>query len=271
MANRLELVEKYLASLRSASGGAAAPQADLLAEDAGMVSLNFTLSGRNAVLERMAGPDSGKIFREVTWSKPEPFGPSGEQVRIIGRMPNGVGAALVFHFKGNQISLIQHQAITGGARPPTDLKLPAEVKELVNRALATNHPIAVAHTDENGQPVMSFRGSTQVFSDDQLAIWVRHSDGRFIQAIQKNPKLALVYRDNDKKATYMFQGRARVANDPNIRKQVYDNSPEPERKHDFALLGTPVIIDLDSVEGFASLGPNGPVNPIRMQRGAGAR
>src|SRR5579875_1116090 len=168
MANRLELVEKYLASLRPAGGGAATPQADLLAEDAGMESLNFTLSGRNAVLERMTGTDSGKIFREVTWSKPEPFGPSGEQVRIIGRTASGMGTALVFHFKGDTISLIQHQAITGGARPPTELKLPPEVKELVNHALATNHPIAVAHTDESGQPVMSFRGSTQVFSDDQL-------------------------------------------------------------------------------------------------------
>ncbi len=39
-----------------------------------------------------------------------------------------------------------------------------------------------------------------------------------------------------------------------------------ERDHDFAHLGVALIIDLDLVEGYAGLSPQGPVNPIRMAR-----
>ncbi len=54
------------------------------------------------------------------------------------------------------------------------LKLTTALKGLIDGALAARHPIAVSYVDETGQPVLSFRGSTQAFSDDQLAIWVRN-------------------------------------------------------------------------------------------------
>jgi hypothetical protein len=53
----------------------------------------------------------------------------------------------------------------------------------------------VAYTDENGAPVLSFRGSTQ------LSIWVRHASGGMIKALQHNPNMALMYRDPHSRPT----------------------------------------------------------------------
>ena len=33
------------------------------------------------------------------------------------------------------------------------------------------------YTDDNGRPNLSLRGSTQVYSDTQLSMWVRHATG----------------------------------------------------------------------------------------------
>jgi hypothetical protein len=126
----------------------------------------------------------------------------------------------------------------------------------------------VAHVDEDGQPILSFRGSVQAFSGDQLALWVRNAQGGFVQAIARNPCIALMYRDEDAKATYQFQGRARVTEDAAERRRIFDAAPAAERAHDFAMLGAAIVVDLDRVEGYAGLGPQGQVDPIRMLRAA---
>ena len=119
-------------------------------------------------------------------------------------------------------------------------------------------------------PILSFRGSVQVFGDDQLALWIRAADGNFLRAIRGNPRVALMYRDEGTKATYQFQGRARVTQDAAQRQQVFQRAPAAERGHDFAMLGAAVVVDLDRVEGYAGLGPQGQVDPIRMLRAGAA-
>ena len=79
--------------------------------------------------------------------------------------------------------------------PASKLELNDHIKESVNGALGVRNPMLVSYMDENGQPVLSFRGSTQVSSGDQLAIWVRNGDGNSIGLIEKYPKLALMYRE----------------------------------------------------------------------------
>jgi hypothetical protein len=127
----------------------------------------------------------------------------------------------------------------------------------------------VAYVDADGQPILSFRGSTQSFGDERLALWVRNSDGSFLNAIRMNPKVALMYRDEDSKATYQFQGRARVSTDEGDRRRVYEKMAEAERNHDPARTGVALIIDLDRVEGWSGMSPNGPVGRVRMLREAG--
>ena len=79
--------------------------------------------------------------------------------------------------------------------PPvlTELKLLPEMKKAVDTAFETLKPIVVSYVDENGAPQLSFRGSTQAYSDTQLAIWVRNPEGRILESITKNPAIALLY------------------------------------------------------------------------------
>ncbi len=75
-----------------------------------------------------------------------------------------------------------------------------------------------------------------------------------------------MYRDEDAKATYSMQGRAHIDKSDAARKQVYDTMAQVERDHDFAHLGVAMVIDLDLIEGYAGLSPQGQINPIRMAR-----
>ncbi|HXH23229.1 MAG TPA: pyridoxamine 5'-phosphate oxidase family protein [Dehalococcoidia bacterium] len=133
--------------------------------------------------------------------------------------------------------------------PLTELKITPEIRDAVNNALANRTPIIVAYVDEEGQPSLSFRGSTQVYSDTQLAIWVRNPEGGLQRALQKNNRITLFYRDPEKRITLQFRGRGHIENDPKTRETVYNNAPEPERNADREQRGFPLIIDLHQVDG----------------------
>jgi hypothetical protein len=262
--SKAENVQAFLNSVKSGT-----PKADLLTENAAFMALNVNVPGRDAVLKRMTADTTGAVYKNVTWAAPETF---GDAIKIKGTLPKGApsgGVYLTFQFDGEKISAVQQQNLPGTPRAATEVKLTPGLKELVNNALKTRHPMMVAYTDETGQPVLSFRGSTQAFSDDQLAIWVRNADGNFLSSIKKNPKVALMYRDEDTKQTYQFQGRAHIATDEASRRKVYETMAQVERDHDFATTGAALIIDLDMVQGFAGLGPTGPIDPVRMMRGGG--
>jgi hypothetical protein len=78
-----------------------------------------------------------------------------------------------------------------------------------------------------------------------------------------------MYRDEDTKQTYQFQGRAHVSRDEAARGRIYDKMEQRERDHDPARTGVALIIDLDRVEGFGGMSPGGPINKVRMLREAG--
>ena len=262
MSERSETITAFLESLKD--GGT--PQADLLTADADFMALNVNLTGRDDVMARMTADTTGRVYRHITWETPQP---DGEALQVKGLAPAGGrigGVILTVHFDGDLISIIQSQNLPGTPMPAAELKLPDPIKELVSAALANRTPMMVAYSGADGQPVLSFRGSTQAYSDDQLAIWVRNGEGSFTTSIQTNPKVALMYRDEDKKSTYQFQGRARIETDPASREKIYQTMAQVERDHDFARTGVAVIIDLDLVQGFAGLGPTGPIDPIRMMR-----
>jgi hypothetical protein len=98
---------------------------------------------------------------------------------------------------------------------------------------------------------------------------VRNSDGVFLDSIGSNPKVALMYRDEEKKTTFQFQGRAKISTDEAARTRIYEKMAEAERNHDYARTGVALIIDLDRVEGWFGMSPDGPVNRVRMLRDAG--
>jgi len=138
--------------------------------------------------------------------------------------------------------------------PPilTELKLSAEMKDAINKAFEAQKPIVVAYVDENNAPQISYRGSTQGYSDTQLAIWVRNPEGRLLESIAKNPAMALMYGNFDPagRAFMTLRGRAHVDSSDAVRRKVYDSAHPFERDKDKDRKGIAIIIDLDSVDGF---------------------
>ena len=124
------------------------------------------------------------------------------------------------------------------------IKLTDEMKTAVNNAMVDGIPMMIASVDAEGQPSLSLRGSTQAYGDDQLAIWVRNPEGGILKSILGNPKLALMYRNREKRQAWIFHGEARRDDDAQVREQVYDNSPEVERNADPDRKGVAMIIDL---------------------------
>lgn len=144
---------------------------------------------------------------------------------------------------------------TPQAPPPvlTELKLTPALKELVNGALERGRMLSVAYVGPEGRPELSFRGSVQAFSDTQLAIWVRNPEGGILGAVRGGrPHISLLYGEMrpDYKAFVTFRGRGRIDDSDAARRRVYESSPEIERNLDKERKGLPLIIDLDSVDGF---------------------
>ena len=239
--------------------------AGLLADDATFATVNARLAGRDAVAARFAG--ASPPYAEMTWSEPEAF---GDAVKVTG-VPRPAsahgGVILLLHAKNDRIASVQEQNRPAKPPAPAALKLPSDLKSLIDNALASRHPMTFAYVTESGQPVLSFRGSLQAYSDDQLAVWIRNQDGDLLRSIARNPHVAMMYRDEDSKATYAFRGRAQVSSDAAVRKAVYTTKSAPaERAHDWAQTGVAVIIDLDRVDGWAGMGPAGQIGRLNMVR-----
>lgn len=234
-------------------------------------TLGKNLGGAAAVAAELVAGNNGELSRKLRWGAPVA---AGAQVRLSGERQSGTwerGLIVTLHFAEDLISKVQQQRTAPPPPVAQPIVLPKPLQQMVNRALVERHPMLMAYTDPQGQPVLSFRGSVQAFSDDQLAMWIRSPDGAFVRAIHQNPRVALVYRNEDSKATYNFQGRARVSALEADRQRVFAAAPEAERAHDFAMLGVVVIVDLDRVEGYSGLGPSGQMGQIRLLRGASWR
>ena len=138
----------------------------------------------------------------------------------------------------------------------TELKLTDEIRRIISEAYAANdHPIAIAYVLPDGRPSISYRGSTQVYSDDELAVWARPRDGGLASTVATRPDVVLMYREPNpeggrSRAIITFRGRARVDDSEEVRDTVYNNMPQTERDSDPEKQGVAVIIDLDSVTGF---------------------
>jgi len=238
----------------------------LLQPQARYLMLGKDVNGSDAVTEELLSGVNAPLSRRLEWEAPHAV---GEQVRLHGRrQPGGRDRELVvmLSFAGDGIALVQEQRMPAPPAVAQAIVLPDDVKRRIDNALVDRKPMLVAHVDAQGQPVLSFRGSVQVHADDQLALWVRNAQGGFIAAILANPRIALMYRDEGAKATYQFQGRARVTEVAAERQRIFERAPPIERAHDFAMLGAAVVVDLDRVEGYAGLGPHGQVDGIRMLR-----
>jgi hypothetical protein len=238
----------------------------LLHPQARYMVLGKEVSGASAVADELLTGGNGELSRRLAWDAPRAV---DGRVLLVGRRhpaSRDRGLAITLQLEGEAILLVQEQRMPAPPGVVQAIVLPEDLRVRIDNALAQRHPMLVAHVDAHGQPVLSFRGSVQVHGDDRLALWVRNAEGGLVQAIRANPRIALMYRDEEAKATYQFQGRARVTDAAEERRRIFERAPAVERAHDFAMLGAAVVVDLDRVEGYAGLGPQGQVDPMRMLR-----
>jgi hypothetical protein len=269
---RVRAVEAYLKALRTGETSATESAARHLAPDVVLDTVGAHMWGNGheefkgyAETVKMItgiGVMTG-VYRSAPWSNPTPDGDSS--VKVTADMGGGLIASvnLTFLFdEHDQITRIE-QVNKGGTPAPATDRIPEFVKGLVNAALTNNTPLIVAYTDEKGAPNLSLRGSTQVYSDTQLSIWVRHANGGMANALKKNPQMTLMYRDPPARANVTFEGRAHFETDPEVRDRVFELCPEVEQKHDPGRIGAALLIDITRLAG------NTPRGGVRMQRTEG--
>ncbi len=136
--------------------------------------------------------------------------------------------------------------------------LTPEISALVTGAFDAGNVLLLAAVDRDSKPVLSFRGSTAVFSDTQLSFWARNAEGGTIEAIKENPNVALMYRSKSV-PLLQFIGRARIVDSPAERNRAFDLAPEKERASDPGRKGQAVMIDLDEVKAVLGFGKDGPI------------
>jgi hypothetical protein len=256
-----QAVRCYLEASSTGSDDAFAALSAVLADTVAFTSPLGNGTGRDAVLDglRMVQP----MLAPATWSEPAV---NDDVVTVAATLPPGsvLGTAvLTFRFDGRGKIAALQQVLTPGAPPAaTEVALDDEISQAINGALDSGHSVIAAYVDRDGQPQLSFRGTTQVYSADEVALWIRNPEGGLVAALPNNQRLAFFYHDPGTRTNYQIQGRGRVESDSQVRAVVFDNSPEREQAIDPERRGVAVVVDVDRVTGR---GPSGPVN---MQRGS---
>lgn len=238
----------------------------LLAPDAVFMALGKTVAGADAVAAELGSDSTRRAWTHLRWKAAQP---AADAVRLVGeRDPSRAerGVIVTVQFAQGLVARVMVQRVPPPPPAPQPLVLPAALRQAIDANLLEKHPMLLAYVSADGQPVQSFRGSTQVHGDDRLAMWVRNPEGAFIRSIRVNPRVSMMYRNEEQRSTYQFQGRARVTVEAAERQRIFDASAPAERAHDFAMLGAAVVIDLDRVEGWAGVGPNGQIDPICLVR-----
>src|SRR5687768_8609504 len=175
---RTQAAEAYVKALRTGEPSATSIVSQCLAEDVVLKAGNDEVSGHAAVLARVTGQwPQTPVYVQGYWAAPVEDGDRvlmSAEFGALGAAPAKIALAFSFNGQG-QISRIEQTTTPQTPVPQTD-KLPEVVRGLINGALANNTPMSVSYVDESGQPILSLRGSTQIFSDTQLCIWVRNAE-----------------------------------------------------------------------------------------------
>jgi hypothetical protein len=137
---------------------------------------------------------------------------------------------------------------------PDTINLSGDIAGAIDGALLRGSPVAVAYTREDGSPTVSFRGSTQVLSATELAVWARKRDSGLAAAIAHQPRVALVFFEMQSEGIKFLsiEGRARVA--PEVSDRVWEAMVAPEQEHDAERGGVAIVIDVDTVTGMGAGG-----------------
>lgn len=131
------------------------------------------------------------------------------------------------------------------------IELTEEMRARLSTALADGYPVVAATVDADGQPKLSFFGSTHVHASDQLAFWARDPDGGTVRRIRDRPRISFLYRHGPDRVRWVFEGHARIVavDDVETRDRIFAAIPELEQLMDRERKGVAVVVDLDRVTG----------------------
>jgi len=202
-----------------------------------------------------------RFFSQATWAAPET---QGSDMVLVAKLPvvmpiGGIATRLSFD-RGELVTSIVQSFLPAAPMDPSPLHLTKDIAEAVDNALPNGVPMVVAYVDPQGRPHISPRGTVQVFSPTQLAMWNRTLDGGMTKAIATNPRLSLFYRNPATRTTYSFEGRAWITENEQDRKRVFETSPLVEQRADPERKGVALIVDVDRVQG------NRPQGRVLMER-----
>jgi len=250
VADRFAAVEAYRAALGSTDDDAARAVAGVLADDV-VVQTNFgRAEGSAAAVALLREPrTAGLVAGGARWSPPTT---DGDRVLVTATLPDTApfgGLELVFEFAADKIIRVEQQTLPAAPLKPRPLRLTPEIRAAVDGALDNQTPMLIAYVDADEQIHLSFRGTIQAHSDDQLALWARDPGGGLPRHIGARPKVTLFYHDPASRTSYTCYGRARVVSDAATRDAIFTKSHPREQQADFRRRGVAIVVDLDKVEG----------------------
>jgi hypothetical protein len=270
MTDRSEAVEAYKNVLLNAEDDAAAAAVAARMTDDVVVETNFgRAEGAEAVLAMLRGPRSAGVLAAgpAEWSalafgcssggSASSGGDDPDRATISATLPATTrfgGIEFVFEFAGGKISRVEQDLIPPAPLEAAPLQLTSEMKAAITGALDNQTPVLIAYLDSDEEIHLSFRGTIQVYSDEQLALWARDRSGGLPRNIAVRPKVTLFYHDARTRTSYTFYGRAHVEDDPAVRAAIYENSHPGERQMDFRRRGVAIVVDLGKIEGRDATG-----------------
>ena len=211
--------------------------------------------GRDEVIESLKSSQaSGAYARATEWKKPK-LGANAlqiESVHPVTATPAGLTWDVEFNDAGEAVKITEGFVRPTVPVPPTPIELTDEMMEALASAMDNGNPTIAGYVNEQGQPSLSPRGTTQAYGRTEVALWVRSKDTGMAKAIESNPNVSIFYtaaRGKPLLGNIQFQGRARVEPDEAARNIIFDASPVGEQKADPERKGAAIVIALDKVSG----------------------
>jgi hypothetical protein len=135
------------------------------------------------------------------------------------------------------------------------LDLSGEIASAIDGAALRGKTAVLGYIGDDGYAAISFRGSLQVHGPTQLAFWSRKPEGGVVAAISEDPKVSVLYYGGPDGPGPMFLSFHGIAQaDPGANDAVYGGMIEGERGQDPDRAGVAVVIDVQTVQGFAAGG-----------------
>jgi hypothetical protein len=169
----------------------------------------------------------------------------------LGSTPEQVTLRFAFDSEG-RITRVEQTTAREAAQNVESI--PAEVRSLVNNALANGTPLVLAYVNSAGEPVQTIRGSVQVYSPTEVCAWFRHAEGDTVSSVRANPRISFMYRDSRTRTTISFEGLGRFTETDAERDRVYELAPETEQMHVPDRSGIGLIMDVKRMLAFTPSG-----------------